>query len=70
MLSEKTIKEFQDIFEKKYGKRLSKEEAIESANNLLRFFELLYKIDCKNKQSKTEKENDELVKKLFNITSQ
>jgi len=56
LLSEKSIKEFQDIFEKKYGKRLNREEAIESANNLLRFFELLYKIDCKKKQSKTEKE--------------
>jgi len=53
-ISEKSIKEFQDIFEKKYGKKLSREETIESANNLLRFFELLYKIDCKDKQSKTE----------------
>jgi len=51
-ISEKTIKEFQDIFEKKYGKRLSREEAIESTNNLLRLFEILYEIDCKKKQSK------------------
>jgi len=56
-ISEKSIKEFQDIFEKKYGKRLSREETIESANNLLRFFELLYEIDCKKKQSKAESEN-------------
>jgi len=55
LLSEKAIKEFQDIFEKKYGKKLSREEAIESANNLLRFFELLYKIDYKKKQSNGEK---------------
>jgi hypothetical protein len=57
MLSEKSMKEFQDVFEKKYGKKLSKEEAIESANNLLRFFELLYKIDCRNKQSKKKIKN-------------
>lgn len=53
-ISEKSIKEFQDIFEKKYGKRLSREEAIESANNLLRFFKLLYKIDCRKKKSKNK----------------
>jgi len=53
-ISEKSIKEFQGIFSQKYGKRLSREESIESANNLLRFFELLYEIDCKKKQSETE----------------
>lgn len=37
-ISEKIIKELQNFFEKKYGKKLSKEETIESANNLLRFF--------------------------------
>ena len=53
-ISEKTIKELQDFFEKKYDKRLSREEAIESANSLIRLFEIFYEIECKNKQSKTE----------------
>jgi hypothetical protein len=47
MLSEKSIKEFQDVFEKKYGKKLSREETIESANNLLGFFNLLLKVDMR-----------------------
>ena len=42
---EKTVKRFQEIFEKDYGKKLSKKEAFEAAYNLLGFFDLLLKID-------------------------
>ncbi|NQU77364.1 hypothetical protein HQ544_01565 [Candidatus Falkowbacteria bacterium] len=42
-LTDKQIKEFQDIYEKKYGKKLSWEEAIDAANNLMGFAELLFK---------------------------
>ena len=44
-ISEETIKRFQEIFEKDYGRKLSKKEASEAAYNLLGFFDLLLKID-------------------------
>ena len=44
-ISEETIKRFQKTFEKDYGKKLSKKEAFEATYNLLRFFDLLLKID-------------------------
>ena len=48
-LTDKQITEFQQMFEKKYGKKMSRQEAEESAVNLLSFFELLYKIARRNK---------------------
>lgn len=44
-ISEETVQRFQKIFEKEYGKKLSKKEAFEAAYNLLGFFDLLLKID-------------------------
>jgi len=44
-LSERRIKKWQDIFEKDYGRKLSKKEVSEAAYNLLGFFDLLLKID-------------------------
>ncbi|MCK4520437.1 hypothetical protein KAT95_01030 [Candidatus Parcubacteria bacterium] len=44
-ISEETIKRFQKIFEKDYGKKLSRQETFEAANNLVGFFDLLFKID-------------------------
>ena len=44
-ISEETIKRFQEIFEKDYGKKLSKKEASATAYNLLGFFDLLLKVD-------------------------
>lgn len=43
-LSKEAIEEFKQIFEKKYGKKLSDKEAYESASNLLNFYKALY--DC------------------------
>jgi hypothetical protein len=44
-ISKETIKRFQKIFEKDYGRKLTKKEAFEAAHNLLGFFDLLLKID-------------------------
>ena len=44
-ISEETVKRFQEIFEKDYGKKLSKKEAFEAAYNLLGFFDLLLRVD-------------------------
>ena len=44
-ISEETIKRFQIIFEKDYGRKLSEKDAFEAAHNLLGFFDLLLKID-------------------------
>ena len=46
-ISEETIKRFQEIFKKDYGRKLSKKEAFEAAHNLLGFFDLLLKIDMR-----------------------
>ncbi len=65
-ISEETIKRFQKIFEKDYGRKLSKKEAFESAYNLLGFFDLLLKIDRRvNPQEYKSKKEDllKLVKK-------
>jgi len=57
-ISEETIKRLQKIFEKDYGRKLSKKEAFEAAYNLLGFFSLLLKIDRRvNPQSYHKKIN-------------
>lgn len=48
-LSKERILEFQKLFKEEYGKELSFTEASEAANNLVGFFELLLKIDARNK---------------------
>ena len=40
-LSDKSIKEFQEIFKKEYGKEISYKEAVESGEQLIGFFKLL-----------------------------
>jgi len=46
-ISKETIKKFQGIFEKDYGRKLNKKEAFEATHNLLGFFDLLLKIDMR-----------------------
>jgi len=46
--SKKAVEEFKQIFEKKYGKKLSNQEACKSASNLLNFYKVLY--DCAVKE--------------------
>lgn len=55
MLSQKLIDEFKQLFKKKYGVNYTDEEAREAANNLVGFFEILLKIDARNKQKDHEK---------------
>ena len=54
-LSDKTILQFREIFEKEYGKELANNEAREAAERLVGFYQLLIKVDQRNKQ----KEHDE-----------
>ena len=57
-LSESQIKEFQEIYEKEYGKKLSWEEASEGAYNLSNLAEVLYKCAVKEHQRQLKlKEN-------------
>lgn len=51
-LDDKSIKEFQDLYEKEYGKKLSREEAFEGANSLVNLFKVLLEIDNKDRQRK------------------
>jgi len=60
-ISEETIKEFQEIFEKDYGRKLNKKEDFEAIHNLLGFFDLLLKIDMRispQRYNKKNKNND------------
>ncbi len=57
-LSKERILELQKIFKNKYGKKLSFTEATEAASNLVGFFDLLLKIDRRNKNElKKSKDN-------------
>lgn len=51
-LSDKSVQEFKGIFKKECGKEYTDAEAREAANNLVGFFELLIKVDRRNKQKK------------------
>lgn len=59
-ISKERILEFQKIFKDKYDKKLSFAEA---TNNLVGFFDLLLKIDRRNK-NKTNKNNERHNQKL------
>jgi hypothetical protein len=43
-LSDEQVEKFQVIFRKEYGRQLSKEDARESADNLIRFLEIVLPI--------------------------
>ena len=53
-LSKVAVKEFQRIYEKEFGEKISDKKAYESASNLLNLFELLYRID--------KRENPKVIK--------
>lgn len=42
-LSDKKIEEFQQLYLKHFGQKISREEANERGNNLIRLIELVYK---------------------------
>lgn len=52
MLNDESIQKFKDIFEKEYGRKFTWQEAADAAYNLVGFFELLLKIDRKEKLRK------------------
>jgi len=52
LLSDEKVKEFQKLFEKEYGKKLTMQEASESAHNLVNFVDVLLKIDAKDRERK------------------
>ncbi|MBU1083372.1 hypothetical protein KKE14_02970 [Patescibacteria group bacterium] len=57
-LTDKQIKEYQTIFEKEYGEKIPREEAEESARNLINFMELMLKLAHKEhlRKQRLEKE--------------
>ena len=50
MLSEKAIDEFQEIYKKKFGKEISRQDAYESGQNLVNLFKILWECDKKEKR--------------------
>ena len=55
--TDKQIVKFQDIFEKDFGKKMSRKEAIESATNLIQYFEIALPIAKRIKQKDEEEES-------------
>ena len=49
MLSKESIKEYQRIYKKQFGKKISEKEASEQGARLVEFFKVLYSIDKKYK---------------------
>ena len=56
-LSKERILEWQRIFREEYGKEFTYEEAYEAAHNLVGFFDLLLKIDRRNKNKLKKSKN-------------
>jgi len=56
MLTQKAIEEFQDIYQKTYGRELSFAEAAEQAHQFLRFFKFVigYPLEHQTKDAKDE----------------
>jgi len=54
MISDQAVTEYIEIYEREYGKKLTKEEAYDQANNLVSFFEILYdcEVDEQNRKAK------------------
>ena len=50
MISPKHLEEFKKIMKKEYGVEYTDAEALEAATNLVGFFEILMKMDYKQKQ--------------------
>ena len=53
-LTDRQIKEFQKIYEKEKGEKLSKKEAAEAAYNLINFFRVLYDCEMRDRRFKTK----------------
>jgi len=51
MISETLLQELQQIVKEDYGKNLTREELIEVASTLVRVFDLLTKVESRNKKS-------------------
>ena len=56
MLTNKEVKEFKKITKKVYGRELTDAEAQDQGSRLVTLFELLIKIDRKDKQKEHERE--------------
>ncbi|TAN57240.1 hypothetical protein EPN15_04990 [Patescibacteria group bacterium] len=57
-LSGESIKKFMAVYEKKFGNKISKQEAMESAHKLVRLVKIVYGHEAKNRnRSKTSNKN-------------
>lgn len=60
ILSDESIKKFQETHEKETGKKLSWQEASDAAYNLINFFDLLMKVDMRNNPERYRKNRNEI----------
>ncbi len=59
MLPEKAQQEFKDLYQKIYGKELSKKETAEKASRLLNFYKAVYVTDETKGQLQINKQKNE-----------
>ena len=52
MLSKQAIEEYRKIFKEEFGQDITEAEAEEQGTRLLKFFEILIKVDQRNKNKK------------------
>ncbi len=64
-ISEEYIKEFQEIYKKKYGKEIPRDEAVKQANDLVNFVKLMLDLNHKDHLRKKRLEKEP---KGFNLT--
>ena len=58
MLTDKHIKQFQTLWEKRFGNKISKEEAYEKGVKLVQFMELVYKSMVNENQQQQKKRHE------------
>ena len=59
MISEERLKEFKKIYKKRFGKRLSGQDALEEATKLLNLVKIVYRPMTKKEYDKVQKRREE-----------
>jgi hypothetical protein len=67
MLTDEQIRKYQDIYKKRFGKEISKEEALEQGIKLVRLMEIIYKPITKKELKDLQKRKKEILDKAITI---
>ena len=64
MLTDEQVKKFQDIYRKRFGKEISKEDALEKGIKQVRLMEIIYRPITENDLKMLKKRRREIKDKL------